>query len=57
MAQKIRLTVEPTDGAQKEVDLPEDWEDLDGNEREDYLLEEARSLMEDTVTFYGEVVD
>lgn len=57
MAQKIRLTVEPTEGATKEVDLPEDWDDMDADEQEDYVLEEARSLMEENVNFYGEVVD
>lgn len=57
MAQKLRLFVEATEAQEKFVDLPDDWAEMDEDERDDFRADEEQDFLLEALKCGSEVVE
>lgn len=57
MAQKLRLYVEATEAQETFIDLPDDWHDMDEDERADFCADAEQDFLLEALKCGSEIIE
>lgn len=54
---RIKLTIQAYGGREKFIPVPQDWDELDEQDRKEFIEDEAQGFVLDSVKYSGTVIE